>query len=388
MRHAHLPGLRTFLCLLTVFLSGTWGSLVHAGSWGSVTKKLSIQQGTQVEAWESDRLTNGTTVTRGDVTLAQLGQRAADMVADGDGTYSLTVNLQPNAEYNYIFFAQTGGQTYYDTITGSKKGNIIVSTSATQQLSGGATAYTGSTSNGDGRRILQMPDVEDGTTVYVLNNFGDAPNPPRNVRAFPGQSAVRLKWDEPDTSWGYDGGSIRAADVLIGGGFRVFRSTDIEIGYADVGFRAGSTATANATFEWTDSGLTTGVTYFYIIVSSDAYSGQPGMMAIPNLTSGVPSKGQNYQVKGKTGRPVEVLFKVQNIEWEKVERKDYIVWMTPQKQDARFYRGKLKGRIIQVYIPPDEEENELLNQLETSDPLPQDREQTDQSKAPDEVIGG
>lgn len=374
--------------MLTLSLNGTRGSIVRAGGWGDVTKKISIQQGLQVEAWESDRtLTDGTTVTRGDVTLSQTGQRAADMIPEGDGTYSLTVNLVPNAEYNYIFFAQTGGNTYYDTITGNKKGTIIVSTSATQ-LTNAATAYTGATSGGDGRRILQMPDVEQGTTVYVLNNFGDAPNPPRNVRAFPGQSAVRLKWDEPDTSWGYNGGSIRAADVLIGGGFRVFRSTDIQIGYTDVGFRAGSTATANATFDWTDSSLDTGVTYYYIIVSSDAYTGGPGMMKIPNLTSGVPGKGSVQQVKGKTGRPVEVLFKVQDIEWDKVERKDYIVWMTPQTQDARFYRGKIKGRIIQVYVPPDEEENELLDQLKISDPLPQDAEPAHESKLPGELKGG
>ena len=141
MRHAHLPGLRTFLCLLTVFLSGTWGSLVHAGSWGSVTKKLSIQQGTQAEAWESDRLTNGTTVTRGDVTWHSRPARGRH---GGRRRRHILAHRQSPAQRGVqLHLRPDRGQTYYDTITGSK-GNIIVSTSATQQLSGGPTAYTGS----------------------------------------------------------------------------------------------------------------------------------------------------------------------------------------------------------------------------------------------------
>lgn len=250
-----------------------------------------------------------------------------------------------------------------------------MSTSATQiSLPSGATAYTGSLASGDARRILQMPDVGEGTTIYVLNNFGDAPNPPRNVRAFPGQSAVRLKWDEPDTAWCQTPpcGSMRAADVLIGGGFRVFRSTNIANGYSNIGYVAGTTATANTVYNWTDTGLTTGVTYYYIIVSSDAYTGQMGTMKIPNLTSGVPGPGSAQQVKARPGRPVEILFKVQDIEWEKVQRKDYVVWLTPQEFEARFYGGKLKGRIIQVYVPPDENEKELLEQLKNAEPLPED----------------
>lgn len=366
---------------LLFFFAFTLNSLLltlpclFAGDWGSVQKKIAVQRGTAVEAWESDKVVDNSTVTRGDVTLEQFGQRAADMSPVGDGTYELKVNLFPNQEYNYIFFAEVSGVTFYDTVNSGKRGNIVLSTSSTEIiLPSGATAYTASVGGGDARRILQMPDVNEGTTVYVLNNFGDAPNPPRNVRAFPGQSAVRLRWDEPDTAWCQSPpcGSMRASDVLIGGGFRVFRSTSIEIGYTDMGFVSGTTATANTVYDFQDSGLTTGVTYYYIVVSSDAYTGQFGTMKIPNLTSGVPGPGSTPQVKPKPGRPVEILFKVQDIEWEKVQRKDFVVWLTPQQFDARFYSGKLKGRIIQVYVPPDEDEEGLIDQLKNADPLPGD----------------
>lgn len=360
------------ICIFTVlFLTAYCLPLLFAGDWGSVQKSIAIQHGLATSVWES---TDG---SRANVTFEQFGVSTPSMVPEGDGTYSLTVNLFPAAEYNYIFFAEVNGAKFYDTVNSGKRGTIVLSTSSTQiALPSGATAYTGSI-GGDARRILVMPDVSEGTTVYVLNNFGDAPNPPRNVRAFPGQSAVRLKWDEPDTAWCQTPpcGSMRATDVLIGGGFRVFRSTDISIGYTDIGYVAGSTATANTVYDFNDSGLTAGVTYYYIVVSSDAYTGQMGMMKIPNLTSGVPGPGSVQQAKARPGRPVEILFKVQDIEWEKVKRKDYVVWMTPQKFDARWYSGKLKGRIIQVYVPPDEDEKELLEQLKNAEPLPSDIQQ-------------
>ena len=206
------------------------------GPWGNVEQVfvgLSVQSGQSVSAWTD----------RGDETA----NTVAWMTAVGDGTYQYQLNLVPNGSYNYLFFAKSVSTAATTLTPGFSSGTAspepvpntgrdagtFISTSANganplnqSVATNGSLTY--GTANGDGRRLLTMPDdLWGGTTIYLFNNFASTPTGVGSYNVI-GSSAgqaggiVKINFD---SCLGYWGSGFKSPDCL-GGGFQIFRGTD------------------------------------------------------------------------------------------------------------------------------------------------------------------
>ncbi len=318
------------LALLLIILSGffqgyVFGQSVNGGAgatplWGIFKKKIAIQRGLTVSAWE----------TRGDISYEQYGSYAADMIPVGDGTYEIKFELYPNTDYNFIFFAIsttplqgiTTGLVYYDAVPSYGSDiTMITSTSPVSPVlnNTGSAGYI--SIGGDARRRVTIPDIPEGTTFYVFSNWASTPSAPTNFRARPGDSKVYLSWGAPYGWWGSGSEQYKAIDVIAGGSYVIYRSS---IG-ADGPYEVVAT-TPGYCFSWVDYSVQNGVRYYYAISSSDAYKGAvDGILGDVNLVSGFSSVNTVAP-----GNLVPIRFRVEGIDLKVVREKKYLVYLTPE----------------------------------------------------------
>ena len=286
---------------------------VNRGSnswWKSVRKSIAFQEGTTVSAWDAPGRSN----------MTPTGQ-AVNMspATDDPDEQEFSVNLIPGTTYNFIFFAYstfsiTGlipNLTYYDTVPNSGTGGMVSSTS-TVSITNPARAWCANVgATGDSRRLLCVfPGLPPGTTVYVWANFSSSPSA-IVLNAVPsGPSSVDLSWI-PYGAWGTGGESLKAIDVIAGGYYYIWRSSVSAAGPYSL---VASTNTMN----WTDTGLIEGQRYWYVVVSSDAYSGD----FIPNMYRGGAPEFSSADGSAIPLSPLPVYFKVEAI----IDKKNYGRW--------------------------------------------------------------
>ena len=341
-------------------LAASLGGAGASNGWGDtdVRRKISIQQGTAISAWD-DR---GSVVT------------FSTMTACGDGTYFIEIStnygMVPGAIYNFMFFAQTpstwaptglsSNKTYAEPVPSSGSDAAFIVCTDSSNISGtrksGAAYYSGvGPTGGDGRRVLAIPTGV--TKLYVYSNFGSTPT--TDVSAMPaGSTSVDLSWTPIGGSWGSD---FENVDVTMGGNYNVYRSSALDTDYVLI------LSTAGACKTYTDTGavngpLVAGDTYYYVVVSSDPYS---GLTNTPNtvdanlvkytyntVISTTPG-GTNvpYMASARPANPIPVYFKVEKPNWDYIEQNGYIVYLTPAGEDGRFYPYKVQGKITRVCLP-------------------------------------
>jgi len=313
------------LCPVTQIFSQQRAS----SNWGVLDKYLVIQPSLNVSAWE----------TRSIVT---------NMRPVGDGTYQVRMDLTPGQYYNYLFMAKTGtnaisglnlNSTYYDQPPGT--GKIPTSKNPNTIQYTNQAWYGKVTANEDQRRILFVPNLNDGESLYVFNNFNSTPNPPDTVEALPGNTRVILNWSKAHGPWKWDD-----VNVIAGGKYYLYYNAT---GAAD-NYSLLTTLEGNVT-SFTHTGLNNGTTYYYIIVSGDAYLGA-GSEPFEHKKSDLPPPGgaAGNQAYATPRGTMPVYFKVEHIDWNVVEKGQYLVWLTPSEEDGRFYRNKRPGRIIKVTV--------------------------------------
>ncbi len=312
--------------------------------WGKIQKKIVIRSGLNISAWDDDD-------NRADVTLSQYGVRAVTMTPVGDGTYSIRFDLIPGMYYNFTFFAFSTqpvqgieqGRIYYDAVpnSGTDIGFITSTSNVTPVFNN--TFSGGYISIGlDARRYIYIPDwIEPGTTFYVYCNWASTPTVVNNFNAKPGNNEVKLSWSEPYAYWGTSNELYKAIDVIAGGCYNILRATSPDGPYSIVA------STPGWCFLWTDTDVANGQTYYYAIFSSDAYKGSPDtQLADINLVS-----GYSYSV-ATPGEGIPVRFRVEDIDWEYIEKNGFIVWLTPENvYDKYSSEHKVPARVVKVHVP-------------------------------------
>lgn len=317
-------------------------ALAHAGPrapWSGVPKKIAIQSGLGVSAWDAPERAN---ITGGLV----------NMTAVGDGTYEYIVALQIGTTYNFALFAEPGspppsglqaGTRYYDTVPGA--GTFLTSTSSTAVAGPQVARFDGAGPQVDARRVLYVAPgaVSAGTTIYVFNNFASTPSAPAEVKAQPaGPTSVYVYWSAPYGAWGSGGENMKAADVIAGGLYILLVSTNAAGGpYTELARVDGST------FGYVHTGLAAGNTYYYVARSSDAYTGGSGQADIQNMVS--PTSSSTGTATGRAATPT--YWKVEGIDLDYVERHGYLVWLTPDAEEPWRDRPRIPGRITWSFLP-------------------------------------
>ncbi len=274
-----------------------------AGSlWKSVRKTIAVQEGVSVAVWDADDRSNMTPTGR-----------AVNMLAppDDDATeQEFSVSLVPGTTYNFILFAYSTftisglitNATYFDTVPNSGSGGMVTSTS-TISITGHGRAWCGPVGSGqDARRLLWVPtNLPSGATLYVYCNFASSPSA-SSVSAIPVSSfSVQLDWT-PFGAWGTGGEALKAADVIAGGHYYVWRSSVSSSGpwvlWVSTNIRSWLDDDRNAPGD--NLGMVTGVEYYYVVVSSDAYTGDfiPNMyrMGAPEFSSADASAIPRHEV--------------------------------------------------------------------------------------------
>ncbi|OGH58329.1 MAG: hypothetical protein A3G34_16440 [Candidatus Lindowbacteria bacterium RIFCSPLOWO2_12_FULL_62_27] len=332
--------LYSVFCILSSLSPAQAADTYASDTWAQVPRYIAVHPGTQTSVWS-------------DVSRASITNGLQTMTAVGDGTYQAIIQLTPKATYNFLFFAKTGpsapaglqpNTTYYDVIP---TGGAIQS--GTQPLkvdstSAPAVRYgTVGTSN-DARRLITVPqDLDPGDTFYVYANFGERPITITNFDAMAvDTTTVRLTWGAPYGSWGTGGESFKAADVIAGGLFRVYRNT------------TGSTTSYTLVKEvdgsatnYTDAGLSANTTYYYVLVAVDAYKG---------LTSGTVNDSPFLRLMSDTTpqdtavprAPVRVRFKVHHFDWNYVQSHGQVVYMTREDAPDPIFARRVMGVIRRV----------------------------------------
>ncbi len=314
--------------------------------WGTIQRKIALQRGTHISAWDA----NG----RADVSLEQYGTFAATMTPTGDGTFQIRFELTPGAEYNFAFFAIstqtltgiTTGVTYFDAVpnSGSDAAFITSTSPFTPQFNNTASARYISI-GGDARRFLRMPYwLEGGTTFYVFNNWASTPTAPTNFRARPGNMRVDLSWGAPYGHWGTTQEQYKAIDVIAGGAYHIYRSSISAEGPYEI-----VASTPGHFFSWTDTSVQNGIRYYYAITSSDAYRGAIGG---PLADVQLASRREDSPVRTLTpGETIPTRFRVENIDWRVIKKRDYLVWLTPENAYDKYSQEyKTQARITQVKV--------------------------------------
>lgn len=309
--------------------------------WGQLGKSIAIQPGTNVSAWSEAGRSDATNSGNVDA-----------MTAVGDGTYKYKAWLTPGATYNFIFFAYTNDSppsgltantTYYDTVPNSGQGQGMVTSTSSTTITGANTASFISIS-GDARRLVWIPSTLSATaTYYVFSNFSSSPTLTQ-VSASPGDQAVSLSW-APYGAWGANGEQMKAADVIAGGEYFIYRSSNTPSG-SWVFEKILSTSGVSS---YTDTGLTNGTSYYYVVVSSDAYNGTG---FISNMYSPTSISSSTYQAWARPAKPIPVYFKVEKLDWDYIKKHGFIAYLTPVGFDGRTYRNKIPVKITRVYLPP------------------------------------
>lgn len=281
-----------------------------AGLWKSVRKTIAFQEGITVSAWDTDGKSNITPTGR-----------AINMTTPSDDAseQEFLANLTPGASYNFMLFAYSTfsisgletNATYYDTVPSAGSGGMVTSTS-TVSITGHGKAWCGPVGPGfDARRILYVPtNLPSGATLYVYCNFASSPSASYVSATVVSTFSVHLEWT-PYGAWGTSGESLKAADVIAGGHYYVWRSSVSSSGPWNLWV---STSSRN----WIDAdlnapgdalGLEAGRTYYYVVVSSDSYSGD----FIPNMRRAGAPEFSSSDASATPREKAPVYFKVENI---------------------------------------------------------------------------
>lgn len=308
-------------------------------TWAQLNKYIAVQAGTLQSVWE-----NNADITNGLVT----------MTVKGDGTYGAVIGLETGKSYNFLFFAKTGSTappglqpnyTYYDAVpTG---GNIQSGTTAYQVSVYDSTQqapvhYDHIGINWDARRVITVPSyLNPGDSFYVYGNFADKPGGVTNFSATAVDTdTVRLTWSYPYGYWGSGSENVKAADVIAGGTYAIYRNT------------TGSTTTYTKiasvpgdVFAYRDTGLTPDSTYYYVIVSKDAYTGQYDTTPFEQLVS------DTITPDSATPKPpIKVFFSVQGLDWNYVRHNKFIVYLTDKREKNKYFVRRTRAVITRIYM--------------------------------------
>ncbi|MDI6757411.1 MAG: hypothetical protein QME32_05255, partial [Endomicrobiia bacterium] len=279
------------------------------GLWKAVRKTIAFQEGTSVPSWDADGKSNVTPTGRA-VNMAPPSDDAAEQ--------EFLANLTPGTSYNFILFAYSTfsisgletNTTYFDTAPDSGSGGMVTSTSTVSITSHGSARCGPVGPTSDARRILYVPtNLPSGSTFYVYCNFASSPTATYVSALVISSYSIKLDWT-PYGDWGTNGESLKAADVIAGGFYYVYRSSVSSSGPWNLWV---STSSRN----WIDDnrhapadglGLEAGRTYFYVVVSSDSYSGN----FIPNMyRAGAPAFSSS-DASATPREKVPAYFKVEN----------------------------------------------------------------------------
>lgn len=319
--------------------AGRADTRVATDTWAQVTKTLVVMPGTDVSCWKDvyrSLATNGETT----------------MTAVGDGSYEAILPLARGRTYNYLFFAQAGSPApgglmafneYYDVVPTS--GVIPASTNGTTITNTTAVSF-GQAGNFDARRILNIPaTMSPGDTLWVFNNFGETPGVVVGLDASPvGDTMVALSWQGPYGFWGSGGEAFKAADVLAGGTYEIYRSTAPNGPYTLISTIEGSLS------ETIDAGLTTNETYYYYVRCRDAYTGPNGIGVdtFPRMRG----DSSAYDTV-LTGASIRGFFIVREADLDVIERRGGLAFVSRPEDPP--WGPKEAVRLSWVYLPPPRE---------------------------------
>jgi len=217
---------------------------------------------------------------------------------------------------------------------------------------------------GDGRRMVVPPQDTGYTTamtsgVWVYCNWMSSPV--ASIDATPASNTSVNVVLAAYGGWGTSVGEAgKAIDVYGGGKWDLYRALELDGIYA---LKASSTAAQlGANMTYLDEGLTSGSTYYYIAVASDAYKGAMNALAADGCLTTILADG-TIDAAGKTptaigyddyARPaaaIPVYFKVEAPNWDYIEKHDNVVYLTPVGVDGRLWPYKIPGKICRVYLP-------------------------------------
>ncbi len=328
-----LPSLFTVLAVLGLSAPARAGATA-SDSWGAVVKYIAINPGTSVSVWKE---ASRSLVTNGSVSMTPVG----------DGTYEYIVGLNAGQSYNYIFYAQAGWPAppglvawneYYDVMPAN--GVIRCSSNGKTWNMPDTTAYYSSV-NYDARRVLNIPGtMAPGDTLYVFNNFAETPGTVNNFfAAAEGDTQIRLTWDGVYGHWGTGGEAFKAADVLAGGTFEIYRGTNESGPFTRIATIDGLLST------FLDSNLVAGDTYYYCVRALDAYRGLTvATDTFPRL------RGDTSTVRYARARgAIRTFFIVRDADWGVLENRGGLAWFSDPVDPP--WGEKIAVRIARVYLP-------------------------------------
>jgi hypothetical protein len=325
-------GLLVFILVGFVQFATPAHAQTAADTWGWVPKYIAIHPGTTASVWS-------------DASRSQITNGRVAMTPVGDGTYEYVVGLTRGQSYNYIFWANSdstpkGGlktwNEYYDIMPTS--GKIRVSTDTVTKVWNDTTSAYYAPVNYDARRVLSIPATKDpGDTMYVFNNFGETPGLVANFQAWnSGETQILLTWDAPYGNWGSWGEPVKAADVLAGGSYEIYRSAVSESGpFTLVATVQGHLASH------TDTDLAPGNTYYYAIRALDAYGGSGLTDSFTRL------RGETSTVDSAvTTAAIRAFFLVQGGSWPVIERQEGKAWFSRPEDPP--WGDKMPVRVVRV----------------------------------------
>lgn len=370
-----LLGLAVVLMLVSTLVYGQYANL----PWGNtdyIRVFVSIQSGLMTSAWTN----------RGDIC------QMLELEPVGDGTYMNTepIWLTGGANYNYIFFSScaanimgfTTGYLFAEPIPNGA-GQILcdpgffVTRSTTNPTSsdnlisddttgsGGPVCYT--SIYGDARRQIKLPTyLTSDTTVYVYHNFGSYETGINLIDILALGTTVEFWWRGAIGWWTRGNPSLNVQS------YWVYRASET---ISNPFYLKAGPLSYNTTY-WKDTGdLVTGVTYYYIFITSDSYTGITQYLdeaynsgsnwganlekqVFPNFVSrqvvaGTPDIAWNsgypfYDPSSLGGVPVPVYFKVEGADEEVIKRNNWIVYLTPAGIDGRFWPYKIPAKVYKV----------------------------------------
>lgn len=333
--------MKKLICLLVMFMC-TFVLEVNAqpttnygvnGSFSNISRRLLLRQGT--------------------LNSADLNSITGTAVPVGDGTYYFQLNLIQGADYNFIFQSQVNSVWQYEQIpnTGSFPTSLDSPGAVTDKKGGTITKMQ----DDNVRREITVPTS--GSAYYVFCNYGHHPNPP-SVEAIPYDTQVVLKI-RSEGRWGYI-----EPDVEYGGWYAVYRSTTDRGPYT---FITNINAGAGNYVYFTNQGLINKTEYYYVVLAYDSYGNTNTTyrrgpfdkeVDVPDYDTYIDQEnidvnmysGYSSQDKVTPESSVNVIFKVEHIDWDVVEKNNYLVYLTPEKEDGRLFWQKSCARIVRVQI--------------------------------------
>ncbi len=302
------------------------------GGFTNISRRLLLKQGTLYSSDLTSIISNATPV--------------------GDGTYFFKTDLVKGGIYNFIFQARVNNSWQYEQIPNTGAFPTSTNNNNVTDKKGGAMVQM---DDGNVRRKITVPS--NASEYFVFCNFGHHPNPPE-IEAEPGDKEVKLKI-KAIGRWGYI-----EPDVVYGGHIEVYRSTVDRGPYSLI---TNLSVENDGYAYFTNKNLQNETTYYYVAIAYDAYQGTNASVIrgplekeidIPDYNTYISQdnidanmfSGYAEQSAVTPHKAIKVIFKVDNIKWDVVEKNNYLVWLTPADKDARTYFNKLPGRIVKVTV--------------------------------------